>query len=81
MKTFKKIFFPSGEQTEAIAYESWTVRWYSRYGQFSSETRQECEVFTNKADADAFAEQLRLAFKLVRHTSGNQVVVEENKQL
>ena len=46
MKTFKKIFFPSGEQTEAIAYESWTVRWYSRYGQFSSETRQECEEKT-----------------------------------
>ena len=79
MRTFKKIFFPSGEQTEAIAYESWTVRWYSRQGQLYSETRQECEVFTDKANADAFAKQLRLAFKLVRYTRGNQVVVEENK--
>jgi hypothetical protein len=76
--TFKKIIIPSGETQELTAYESWTVRWLSRHGYYSSDTRTEVEVFTNEEDANAFAEELRNAFKLIKHTSGITVKVEKN---
>lgn len=51
MRLFKKIMIPSGEQSELLAYESWSVRWTSRNGEYSTNTRPESEVFTSKADA------------------------------
>lgn len=79
MGIFKKLFVPKGEKQELTAYETWSVRWYSRYGGFSGDTKPEMELFTNKEDADKFAEELRAAYKLIRHTSGTQVKVSKNE--
>lgn len=58
-----------------VAYESWVVRWESRYGKYSGDVKPESEIFTTKADAERFAKELREAFKLIRHTSGTKVKV------
>lgn len=49
--------------------ETWIVEWNSRTGSYSSDIRSVCQAFTNKADANEFAQSLRQAFKLVRNTS------------
>lgn len=72
MRLFKKILIPSGEQSELLAYESWSVRWTSRKGNYGFDTRPESEVFTSKEDANAFATALRDAFKLLKF-SGDEV--------
>ena len=78
MNIFKKLFIPSGEKQEVTAYESWVVRWESRYGEYSSSTQKEAEVFTNEEEAKAFAKQLTEAFKLIKHTSGNYVKITKS---
>lgn len=77
MKWFKKIIkAPSGESVELEGLETWMVRWTSRHGEFHSETKPQVQVFTNAEDAEHFAKSLRDAFALIKHSSGNTVVVE-----
>ena len=76
---FKKLFAPSGDKKELTALENWSVRWTSRYGEFSGHTQAECEFFLSEEEANHFAEQLREAFKLIRHTSLNKVEVKKTK--
>lgn len=78
MNILKKLFVPSGQQQELTVYESWCVRWRSRYGQYGSDTQDEMEIFTTKEDAEKFATELRNAFKLIKHTSGTRVEVIKN---
>lgn len=51
----KKLFIPSEQKQEVDAYESWIVRWHSRYDEYSSSVKPEGEMFTSKEDADKFA--------------------------
>ncbi len=62
-----------------VLTEAWSVRWFSRWGEFSTETRQECEIFTSESEANEFANQLREAFQLIRHTSNSKVTVEQTQ--
>lgn len=78
MNLFKKLFIPNGKEEAITAYETWVVRWISRYGWYGSDTREECEVFTTKKDAEKFATRLREAFKLIRHSACNKVEVSKN---
>lgn len=55
--------------------EAWEVRWTSRFDDYSTSTQHEVKVFPNKEEADEFANALRSAFKLLRHTSNTQVYV------
>jgi len=81
MNFFKKIAVPTGSTKELVAYESWTVRWKSRYDNYSYSTRTECEVFTSEEDANTFANALRAAFTLLRYKADNEVKVEQTKSL
>ena len=84
MNIFKKFFTKkvevpeTNEVKEVEAIQLWFVRWYSRSGSFSSDMRKEMEAFSSEEAAEEFAESLRAAFKLIRHTSGNRVTVEKN---
>jgi hypothetical protein len=80
MNIFKWLSIPNGEKEDVKAYKTWVVRWDSRHGQYSGNTRPEVEVFTTKEDAEKFARELREAYKLVRHTSGITVSVENNNK-
>ena len=74
----KKIKFPSGQQKTVEAAETWRVSWYSRYGEYFGNTREEVEVFFSEKDAKDFADSLRNAFKLLRHKSLTTVTVKKN---
>jgi hypothetical protein len=74
-----KIIEITGRKEKKLqAFESWTVRWESRHGQWSSDVQPEVEVFTNEDDANHFADELKKAFKTIKHTSGNRVYIEKS---
>lgn len=73
----KKIDAPSGETVQLDGLQVWMVRWVSRYGSFNTETQKEAQAFTNEEDANHFAQALRDAFALIRHTSQAHVYVEK----
>lgn len=76
----KKITVPiSNETKEVDAIQLWEVRWTSRHGQYNSDVSPEMEAFPSKDEAEEFALALRNAFKLIKHTSGNQVIVKKGK--
>jgi len=52
--TLSKIAVPNGETKELTVINSWSVKWYSRYGQFYDDITQECIVFTSEDDAKDF---------------------------
>lgn len=59
--------------------ETWEVRWISRQGKYSGDTKPEVAAFTNKEDAHIFANAVRDAYKMLRHTSDTAVYVEKMK--
>mgnify|MGYP001591082313 CR=1 FL=1 len=76
--TFKKIIAPvSNETTKIDAIQLWYVRWTSRYDKFAGSTRYEIEAFVSEQLANHFADALRNAFQLLRHTSDTMVIVEK----
>ena len=59
--------------------DTWEVRWTSRHGSFSGDTKPEVAAFTNRHDAEKFTLTLRAAYKLLRHTSQTAVNMEQRK--
>ena len=84
MKFLKKLFTKkievpeSNEVKEIEAVQLWYVRWWARHGEFAHNLKQVTEAFTSEEEAEEFAKSLRNAFKLLRHTSGDRVIVEKN---
>jgi hypothetical protein len=60
------------------AVQLWTVRWDSRHGRYSTDTRPEVETFTSEGEARKFAGDLRNAFNLIKHSSGTDISIEKN---
>lgn len=79
MKIFTKLLtvLVSNETREIEVAQLWEVRWQSRHGEYSMDVRPEIEAFPTRQAAEEFAESLRNAFDLVRHTSGTNVTVKE----
>lgn len=65
----------TNETKTVDAVELWYVEWTSRYDKYCNDTQKEFEAFPSKEDAENFAESLRQAFKLIRHTSQTRVSV------
>lgn len=63
--------------TEIDVVRTWEVRWESRHGEWQGNTEPEVEVFTSEEDAQTFKRALEDAFTLIRHTSGDKVVIKE----
>lgn len=77
--SFKWLTVPFTNKTKEVkSVQYWKVCWQSRYDSYSWGTSPEMEVFLSKEEAERFAESLRNAFKLIRHTSGNQVTVKKS---
>ncbi len=72
----KDYVIPDGKRTIEGA-QTWEVRWQSRSGEFSSDTKPELAIFFSESDANDFAQALRDAFTLIRYKSavGTQVTV------
>lgn len=76
----KKITVPTSNETKEVdAIQLWEVRWTSRYGSYSRDTQAEMEAFPSQNQAEEFAQALRNAFKLIKHTSENNVTVTKGK--
>lgn len=74
--TKKKLKVPTSNELKQVdAIKLWIVAWYSRHGQFSSDTTKEYEAFTSEEAATEFAESLKNAYALLRHTSGTRIDV------
>ena len=77
---FKKTSVPvSNEMKEVDAVQLWQVTWWSRRGAYSSDVEKEFEAFTSEKEANDFADALKAAYKLIRHTSGTSVNVEKRQ--
>lgn len=57
--------------------DTWIVKWTRRYGQYSSDTEQCYQAFTNEKEAEEFADSIRRAHKLIGNTSGTYVSVKK----
>jgi hypothetical protein len=69
----------SNDVREIEVAQLWYVRWQSRHGEYYDDTQKEMEAFPSRQAAEEFAESLRNAFALVRHTSGNKVTVRPSE--
>jgi hypothetical protein len=75
---FKWLRVPVSNATKDVeAVQLWEVRWTSRHGEWQGSTKPELECFTSLEEAEAFAEALRNAFALIRHTSGNTITLKK----
>ncbi len=78
---FKWLTVPGSNSTKDIKVaQTWEVRWRSRHGEYSGDTRPELESFLSEAEATAFVKSLENAFKLIRHTSGDRATMTKAKQ-
>ena len=68
----------SNDQKEIEVAQCWEVRWTSRHGGYSHDTRPQVEVFLSKEEAEAFYLSLTRAFALVKYT-GSETYVEVRK--
>ena len=76
MLNFKKLTVPDSNDTKEVdAVQMWEVRWESRHGQYLGETKPELECFTSEKLAKEFADSLRAAFRLIRHTWGTDIKI------
>jgi len=75
---FKKTKVPvSNDVKEIETVQLWVVSWWSRHGSYSGDVRKEYEAFTSEDEANKFAESIRNAFRLIRHTNIDGVEVEK----
>lgn len=78
--TFKNLLVPFSNDTKQVnAVQLWEVRWESRHGEYSGNTKPEIEAFPSLEEAEEFAKALRNAFKLIKHTSKDSVTVSKAK--
>lgn len=71
--------FKNGTKELTSGVDTWVVKWTSRHGRYSSDTRKCYQAFTNKEEADEFADSIRRAHKLIGNT-GIETDVSVRKQ-
>jgi exopolyphosphatase/pppGpp-phosphohydrolase len=72
----KPIKVPATNETKLVeSVQVWTVRWKSRYGEFSTNVREEVVAFVDEQEAEDFKKSIENAFNLLRHTSGTTVTI------
>ena len=69
--------FKSGTKQLTSGVDTWIVEWTRRYGKYHGDTEQRYQAFTNKDEAEEFADSIRRAHKLIGNTSGNNVSVKK----
>lgn len=76
----KGVTVPETNETRQIeAIQLWYVRWTARKGAFNSDAYPVMEAFPSEQLANEFADSLKQAFKLLKHTSeGTKVEVSCN---
>ena len=71
--------FKKGVKQLTSGVDTWIVEWTRRYGKYSGDTEQCYQAFTNKEEAEEFADSIRRAHKLIGNTSETYVSVKKQK--
>lgn len=71
--------FKEGTRQLTTGVDTWVVEWTRRYGRFNGETEQCYQAFTDKDEAEVFAEEIRRANRLIGNTSQIDVFVKKQK--
>lgn len=72
--------FKKGTQQLTSGVDTWTVEWTSRYGKFSDSTTKRYQAFTNKDEAEDFADSIRRAHKLIGNSCSSETQVTVKHQ-
>lgn len=67
------------KQKDAEGVEVWVESWVARYGDYSTDTKRVYKAFLNEEDAEAFANSLQAAQRLLRNTNDLGVIIEKQK--
>lgn len=73
--------FKNGTRQLNSGVDTWVVEWTRRYGKYNGDTEQCFQAFTNKDEAEDFANSIRRAHKLIGNTcwSETEVIVKHQK--
>ena len=71
--------FKKGTKQLTSGVDTWIVEWTRRYGKFSTDTEMCYQAFTNKEEAEEFADNIRRAHKLIGNTYGTNVSVRKQQ--
>lgn len=66
--------FKKGTTTLMSGIETWVVQWTARTGEFYLDTVRRYQAFTNKQEANDFAESIRRAHELIGNSGGDTQV-------
>lgn len=72
--------FKKGTKQLTSGLDTWVVEWTCRYGQFCGDTKQCLQAFTNKDEAEDFADSIRRAHKLIGNSCCRETKVTVNHQ-
>lgn len=73
--------FKKGSEQLTSGVETWTVEWTSRHGHYSTDTKQRFQAFTDKKEAEDFADSIRRAHELIGNTCETVVRVYKNENV
>ena len=76
IKIFKK-----GNRELQTGVDTYVVEWTCRTGRFSGDVKQRFQAFFDKGEAEAFAESIRRAHKLIGNTCYEEILVTVTKQV
>lgn len=72
--------FKKGCEELHTGVDTWVVQWTRRYGEYSGDTAKCFQAFTDKDEAERFAEEIRRAHKLIGNTCCSETEVTVSKQ-
>ena len=72
--------FKKGSEQLSSGVETWTVEWTSRHGRYGTDTKQRFQAFTDKKEAEDFADSIRRANELIGNTCDIEVFVYKNEK-
>ena len=72
--------FKKGTEELRTGVDTWVVQWTRRYGEYSNNTEKCFQAFTDEAEANRFAEELRRAHKLIGNTCEKEIRVTVSMQ-
>lgn len=81
MKVIEKIhsIITGYHKEEVKGFEAWTVTWWARHSDLYYDKEMKAKVFIDKKAAEAFAESLHDAQKLLEYTEDIKITVEKQR--
>ena len=69
--------FKKGTRQLHSGVDTWVVEWTARWGDYSGNTKQCFQAFTDEQEAYEFADSIKRAHKLIGNTHGTNVTVKK----